>query len=69
MTTNPLPPFKLAYSPAEAAEAAGVGRTLLFEEIRNQRLVARKVGRRTLIEVEELQRWIRSLPIRASEFA
>ncbi len=55
---------KFAFSPAQAAEAAGVGRTFLFEEIRCRRLIARKAGRRTLIEAEELQRWIRSLPTR-----
>lgn len=66
MTTNILSTLKFAFSPAQAAEAAGVGRTFLFEEIRSQRLTARKAGRRTLIEAEELQRWIRSLPTRAS---
>jgi excisionase family DNA binding protein len=56
--------FKFAFTPAEAARVAGIGRTYLFEEIRNRRLVARKAGRRTLIEAEELQRWIKSLPVR-----
>jgi hypothetical protein len=69
MTTGTPPRPKLAYSPAQAAEAAGVGRTLLFEEIRCRRLVARKAGRRTLIEADELQRWIRSLPARQSDLA
>ncbi len=55
---------KLAFSPAEAAAAAGIGRTYLFEEIRCHRLVAKKAGRRTLIEAHELERWIRSLPTR-----
>ena len=55
---------KFAFSPAQAAEAAGVGRTFLFEEIKHRRLTARKAGRRTLIEAEELRRWIRSLPAR-----
>ena len=56
--------FKLAFTPAEAARVAGIGRTYLFEEIRNRRLVARKAGRRTLIEAEELRRWVKSLPVR-----
>jgi excisionase family DNA binding protein len=55
---------KLAFTPSEAATAAGIGRTYLFEEIRNRRLVARKAGRRTLIEADELQRWLKSLPVR-----
>ena len=56
--------LKLAFSPGEAAAAAGIGRTYLFEEIRNRRLVVRKAGRRTIIEADELQRWIKSLPVR-----
>ena len=39
---------KLAFSPDEAAFRAGVGRTLIFSEIKEGRLVARKAGARTL---------------------
>jgi excisionase family DNA binding protein len=53
---------KRAMSVEEAAKAAGVGRTLLFEEIRKGRITARKVGRRTIITTEELDAWLRSLP-------
>jgi excisionase family DNA binding protein len=54
--------IKLAFSVGEAAAAAGVGRTLLFDEIRNRRLAARKVGRRTVILREDLEAWLRSRP-------
>ena len=53
---------KLAYTVAEAATAAGVGRTLLFQEIRDGHLIARKIGRRTIIVREELEAWLQSRP-------
>jgi excisionase family DNA binding protein len=54
--------IKLALSVEEAAKAAGVGRTLLFEEIRDRRLIARKVGRRTIITIDDLRDWLCSRP-------
>jgi excisionase family DNA binding protein len=53
---------KRALSVEEAAKAAGVGRTLLFEEIRKGRITARKVGRRTIITTDELDAWLKALP-------
>jgi excisionase family DNA binding protein len=57
----------LAYPVGEAGQAVGVSRTRIFEAIKNKELTARKAGRATLIEVEELQRWLRSLPTRGAE--
>jgi excisionase family DNA binding protein len=54
--------IKRAMSVEEAAKAAGVGRTLLFEEIRKGRITARKVGRRTIIMTAELDAWLKALP-------
>lgn len=48
----------------DAAVAAGVTRTRIYEAIARQELTARKPGRGTIIEVPELRRWIQSLPIR-----
>lgn len=53
---------RLAYSPADAAKAAGIGRTTLFAEIRDNRLQARKQGRRTIILRDDLQAWLLGLP-------
>jgi hypothetical protein len=39
---------RISYSVNEAAKAAGIGLTKLREEIRANRLVARKLGKRTL---------------------
>jgi excisionase family DNA binding protein len=55
---------KRALSVDEAAKAAGVGRTTLFEEIRRGRITARKVGRRTIITTDDLDAWLKSLPVK-----
>jgi hypothetical protein len=57
----------LAYPVEEAGAAAGVSRTRIFEAIRKNELTARKAGKATIIEVSELQRWVRSLPIRGAQ--
>jgi excisionase family DNA binding protein len=59
--------LKRALSVEQAAKAAGVGRTLLFEEIRKGHITARKVGRRTIITTEALDAWLKSLPVKAGK--
>ena len=53
---------RIAYSVDEAAQRAGIGPTKLREEIREGRLVARKVGKRTLITAGDLAAWAHRLP-------
>jgi len=53
---------KLAFSILELCRSVGIGRTTAYEEIRSGRLKVIKVGKRTLITAEELQRWLESLP-------
>jgi excisionase family DNA binding protein len=53
---------RLAYTVQEAAEAASVGRTLIYEQIGKGLLAARKVGRRTLITADDLETWLARLP-------
>lgn len=57
---------KLAFSPDEAADLAGVGRTFIFSEIKNRRLEAVKAGSRTLITRDAMTAWLKSLPRRGS---
>jgi excisionase family DNA binding protein len=57
-----MDPIKRAMSVEEAAKAAGVGRTILFEHIRAGHITARKVGRRTIITMDDLDAWLKSLP-------
>ena len=56
----------LALGIIEAARAAGVGRSTVFEEINAGRLKARKAGRRTLILRDDLAAWLANLPQRSS---
>ena len=50
----------LATSVAQAAAALGLGRTSIYALIREGRLEAIKLGRRTLIKVESIHRLIAS---------
>ena len=56
----------LALGISEAARAAGVGRSTVFEEINAGRLKARKAGRRTLILRDDLAAWLANLPERSA---
>lgn len=60
---------KLAFSPDEAAHRAGVGRTLIFAEIKSGRLEARKAGARTLITDAALSAWLAALPTKHEQAA
>src|SRR5262249_49676014 len=62
--TSIAPPTRLAVTPDVAAEITGRTRTRIFEAIRKQELTARKDGKATVIEADELLRWLRSLPTR-----
>ena len=55
-------PLRFAYPVQEAAEAAGIGRTALYEAIRTGKLIARKYGRRTLIASDDLKAFVENLP-------
>jgi excisionase family DNA binding protein len=52
----------LSYSVADVVKLSGVGRTVLYEEIKAGRLKAHKLGRRTLILTDDLQHWLAGLP-------
>lgn len=54
---------KVAHSIDGACEAADVGRTSVYEAIRSGDLVARKLGRRTIILDDDLRAWLASLPL------
>lgn len=59
----------IACVPETAALLTGRTRTRIFQAIQSGELVARKDGRATLIEHEELRRWVRSMPTRQTEAA
>lgn len=58
---------KLVYSVNEAAELLSVGRTMVYDLIRDGRLRSLKVGHRRLIAREDLEAFVRS--IRGAEAA
>jgi excisionase family DNA binding protein len=54
-------PAPEALSVEKAASAAGVSRTFLYERISSGELPSVKLGRRRLVRVEALRRWLASL--------
>ena len=54
-----------SFSPDEIAQRNGLGRTTVFAEIKARRLVARKVGKRTVIRRDDERAWLESLPTAA----
>lgn len=65
LTARGLPRF--SFTPDEAAESTGFSRTRIFQAIRDAELTARKDGKATIIETDELLRWLRSLPTRGRQ--
>lgn len=55
-----IPP--LAVSIVDAAAMMGVSRATFYRELSAGRISARKSGKRTLVLVEEIQRWLDNLP-------
>lgn len=52
----------LAVPITEAARIGGVGRSTIYAEISRGNLKTRKVGRRTIVMVDDLKAWLASLP-------
>jgi Helix-turn-helix domain len=59
ITANP--PLVLALSVNEAARAAGVGRSLLYEAIRTGDLKSAKIHARRIVLVDDLRSWLLTL--------
>ena len=59
---NTLTTDRAAYSVPEALAKLGIGRDKLYGLIREGRLPARKLGRRTLIVASDLEAFLQSLP-------
>ncbi len=52
----------IALTIPEAVKASGMSRTTIYAALKNQSLIARKAGRRTLIPYAELENYLASLP-------
>jgi hypothetical protein len=57
-------PTRIAVTPDVAAEITGRTRTRIFQAIKAKELCGRKDGKALIIEIDELRRWVRSLPTR-----
>jgi excisionase family DNA binding protein len=54
---------KFAVTIAEAIELSGIGRSSLYKLFNEGKLTPRKAGKRTLILVAELEKYLKSLPV------
>ena len=57
---------RLAYGISEFCEAVGLGKSKIYLEIASGALRARKLGKRTIIEVDDAKAWLRNLPQKAA---
>ena len=64
-----LEPGRLAYPINDFAEALGIGRSKIYEEIRDGRLQAKKLGSRTLITAKAASEYLSNLPDLAAKAA
>jgi len=55
-------PAQLAYSPREVICAAPISLSKFYLEVREGRLIARKIGGKTVVLREDLVAWLQSLP-------
>jgi len=53
---------RVAHSIAETCVLTGLGRDAVYNAIRNGSLVARKLGRRTIITDDDLRQFLAGLP-------
>jgi excisionase family DNA binding protein len=53
---------RIAFTIEQAVEVSGIGRTTLYAQIRDGHLIARKIGRRTIIMASDLLAFLESLP-------
>jgi hypothetical protein len=63
----PIP--RISLTPDEAAASTGFSRTRIFGAIKDGKLVARGDGKATVIETDELARWVRSMPAKPARHA
>jgi hypothetical protein len=61
VATRPAP-VPIACAPEQAAVVIGRSRSRIFKAIKDNELTARKDGKATLLEIEELRRWVQALP-------
>jgi len=53
---------RIAYSISRLAKESDISRSMIYEEMAGGRLIARKIGRRTIVRRADALAWLRSLP-------
>jgi hypothetical protein len=53
---------RAAYSIPEIMIQTGLGRDCVYKNIRARKLIAKKIGRRTIVLAADLQRFLEALP-------
>ena len=61
-TARPEVTGKAAHSVPEVCALTGLGRDTVYSNIRSGKLIARKVGKRTLVTAADLQAFLEALP-------
>lgn len=59
VTADQGPLAKLVYTIDELCLVVGISRATIYKEIKEQRLRVRKVGKRTLVPVDEVRAWLK----------
>jgi excisionase family DNA binding protein len=54
---------KISVTLRQATELSGIGRSSLYKLFKEGKLTPRKAGKRTLILVEELENYLKALPV------
>ena len=63
IATGGAPPaFAVALGVEDAARAAAISRTQLYQEMRTGRLASKKIGKRRVVTVDALKAWINAAP-------
>ena len=62
MSQNTTETGRRAHTIAETCALTGLGRDSIYSAIRDGHLVARKLGRRTLVTDDDLRRFLAGLP-------
>jgi excisionase family DNA binding protein len=60
---------RIAAPPAEAARIAGVSKNTVYQLLADRKVTAKKLGRKTLVDLASLQAWLDSLPAYSSKAA
>lgn len=59
---GPLPPERLCYSIKELMQYTGFSRQLIYAEINDRKLMARRVRARTIVLADEANVWLKGAP-------